>query len=164
MPILLKYWKQLGVLLLCLACYAGGRWGSSGGTATTSDKIAETQTTEQVDKTQDTDHLDKVTEITKKPDGTVVTKITDHSKITETKQDTENTQTKVDETKTTSTPVADPYRPSYRLGVQVHNDLGLTWKPAYSIDTGYRVIGNLWGTASYNLGDHQLGVGLSFDF
>lgn len=163
MLLLLKYWRYLLVVALCVGCFAWGRLGVPTPVAT--DKISEVQDTEK-DKHETVEHKnDKVTTITKKADGSVVTTVVDHSQTSETKDESVNKVEKTNETKKTPVVAAqDPYRPSYRLGVQAHNELALTWQPSYSVEAGYRVLGNLWGTASYDIQDHKAGLGLSIDF
>jgi hypothetical protein len=157
MSFLLKYWKVLAILLLCLGSFAAGRWATP--TPVQTDKTLTIQDTNKHESIEAKN--DKVTVITKKPDGSITTTITDHSTVTKTKEESKVAKT----TETKKTPVVpDVYRPDYRAGFQVHQPFSTDWKPSYSVESGYRVLGNLWGTASYNTSEHLFGLGVSVDF
>lgn len=169
MPVLLlKYWKYLAAILLCVACYAGGYFSHNPAeTTTVTEHSSEHDKAQEIEVSKTTDHINKVTRIIKQKDGTEITEITDHSTVVEkqtSKTTIEKTLTEDKKTEIVKPAATDPYRPDYRLGAQVHNQVSATWDPNYSVEAGYRILGNLWTTGSYNIGHKEIGVGLSIDF
>lgn len=167
MPVwLLKYWRELALVLLCAASFAIGRWGNRT-TTTSTDKTNQTQVVATVDKDNDSDAVNKVTTITKNKDGTTTETIVDHSKIVDTKVDTTQSTTHTTETKTTTTtsgPSGKAGDDRYYVSLGVTNGISLKWAPDYQAEVGYKLIGPLWGNVSYDISTHKPGVGVTLVF
>ena len=136
--------KIIAVVALMIGCFAGG-WFSNN-----KDPIVETQT-QVVEKVV----TKVITETVSNPDGSKTKKTT--------KETVEDKASKAKEKE--PVPQVAQTLPSYSIGLQ--------WNPALlrderytpsGIDLGYRVLGNMWGTAGYDWHTKEVTVGLRIEF
>ena len=146
-----KYWKALGILVLCMCLLLSGYyWGKNSnlcpqGTET-KDKITQTTTTK----------TDIVTKIVEKPDGSKETTITQHQDETTKTKDTSET--------TTSSATAQAKYHGGAFFATRTTDIFKQPEITYGFMAGTRVAGPFWFDGSYNIKTKDMSLGFSMEF
>lgn len=169
LKLLMKFWKPLAVLLLCIGSYlAGSLPNKSQETIVFKEKIVEKVVEVESKKTKN----DKTTTINKKPDGSSTTVIVDRSESTETKE--KETLSEKNNSLVSQRPNQAKKEHSIGFSVQVPISSPTSDKDrSYEIELGRRFIGNMWVTGSYTYRQHEsflssrqhlFGIGLRHEF
>jgi len=177
--LLKKHWRAFLVSLSILcAGIIGYHYGKHSvltqtqivSSATTSSQTSQ-NTHSQVQKNIISKHH-QVIIIDKKPSGETITTIRndDTKHINDKTNHTTNKTTNATSSTTkkivpTLVAQSDAYRPNYSLGLDWTPKYVSTLKESeYTVNAGYRMIGNLWLTSQFNIQRHEAAVGFRIDF
>lgn len=141
-----------------MSCWWGGYYAHKPETITKTQTITVEKIVEK--QVAVTDH--STTEIViKKPDGTTETTVV-HNDINTSENTKIQEKDKIvakDETKETAIS-----QPKYSVGAQAQVDPMNPLKPSYNATIGYRILGNAWVDALYNMGHKEVAIGFSIKF
>jgi hypothetical protein len=153
MSIVLKFWKQIAVLVLVVGSFIGGYMIKTcdDQPSIVKNDTVETNIDKKIDKVKE-----KTTTITNKAGKQVVIVEKSTDKTTESKT----------EHSTESTSIKPPQKNRYSLGFSAVIDPTQPFKsPDYSLQAGKRLGDtNFWGTAGYQLGNKNVSLGVRWDF